>query len=112
MINVYLVIAIVSVTIAGFSQILLKKGAMRPHISFIRDYLNVPVVCGYGLMFASVLATMFAYRGLEYMTVSVIEALGYILVPVLSYLFFKEGFTRNKLLGIAVILAGVIVYNL
>ncbi len=85
---------------------------MRPHVSFIRDYLNAPVICGYGLMFTSVLATMYAYRGLEYMTVSVIEALGYILVPVLSYLFFKEGFTRNKLVGIAIILAGVLVYNL
>lgn len=110
--NIYLIIAVASVTIAAFSQILLKMGAMRPHISFIRDYLNAPVICGYGLMFASVLATMFAYRGLEYMTVSVVEALGYILVPVLSYLFFKEGFTRNKLMGIAIILAGVLVYNL
>lgn len=112
MINIYLVIALISVTVAGFSQVLLKKGAMRPHISFLRDYLNAPVICGYGLMFTSVLATMFAYRGLEYMTVSVIEAIGYILVPVLSYLFFKEKLTRNKIIGIVIILAGILVYNL
>ena len=112
MFNVYVLIAVASVVIASFSQILLKKGAMRPHISFIRDYLNAPVICGYCLMFGSVLATMFAYRGVPYMTISVIEALGYILVPVLSYLFFKEGFTRNKVIGIICILAGVLVYNL
>lgn len=110
--NIYVLIAVVSVTIAGFSQILLKKGAMRPHVSFLDDYLNAPVILGYALMFASVLATMFAYRGVRYMTVQIIEALGYILVPVLSYIFFKERFTRNKVVGIIVIIAGMLVYSL
>lgn len=112
MINIYLIIAFVSVTVAGFSQILLKKGAMRPHISFIRDYLNAPVICGYALMFISVLVTMFAYRGLEYMSVQVVEATGYILVPILSYLFFKEKFTKNKVIGIVIIILGMLIYSL
>lgn len=112
MINVYLLIAVISVTVAGFSQILLKKGAMRPHVSFIKDYVNAPVISGYALMFISVLATMFAYRGIEYMTVQIIEALGYILVPVLSYFFFKEKFTRNKVIGIAIIIIGMLVYGM
>ena len=112
MINVYLLIAVISVTVAGFSQILLKKGAMRPHVSFIKDYVNAPVISGYALMFISVLATMFAYRGIEYMTVQIIEALGYILVPVLSYFFFKEKFTKNKVIGIAIIIIGMLVYGM
>ena len=37
--NVYVLIAVISVTIAGFSQILLKKGAMREHVSFLDDYV-------------------------------------------------------------------------
>jgi len=110
--NVYVIIAIVSVIIAGFSQILLKKGAMRPHVSFVDDYLNFPVIMGYVLMFSSVLATMFAYRGVKYMTVQIIESLGYILVPVLSYIFFKERFTLNKVVGIIIILVGIAVYNM
>ena len=109
--NIYVVIAVVSVTIAGFSQILLKKGAMRPHKSILDDYLNVPVISGYALMFTSVLATMFAYRGVRYMTIQIIESLGYILVPVLSYIFFKEKFTRTKVIGIIIIIAGIAVYN-
>ena len=111
MINIYLIIAFVSVTVAGFSQILLKKGAMRPHISFLKDYLNAPVIIGYTMMFMAVLASMIAYRGLPMMTVPIIEALGYILVPVLSYFFFKEKFTKNKVIGILVIIVGIIVYN-
>lgn len=110
--SVYIISAVLGVIIASFSQVLLKKGAMRPHVSFIRDYLNVPVVSGYAMMFLSVLAAMFAYRGLPMMTVPIIEALGFVLVPVLSFFFFKEKFTKSKLIGIVIIIAGVIIYNI
>lgn len=110
--SIYILSAVLGVIIASFSQVLLKKGAMRPHISFIRDYLNVPVIVGYAMMFLSVLAAMFAYRGLPMMTVPIIEALGFVLVPVLSFFFFKEKFTRSKFVGIVIIIAGVIIYNI
>lgn len=112
MINVYLLCALLAVVIAAFSQILLKKGAMRPHVSFIRDYLNAPVIFGYGMMFASVLLCMLAYRGLPMVTVPIIEALGFVFVPALSYLFFKEKFTKTKTIGIVIIIAGIIIYNI
>ena len=67
---------------------------------------------GYILMFTSVLATMFAYRGIDYMTVQIVEASGYILVPVLSYVFLKESFSKNKVVGIVIIIAGMLVYGL
>lgn len=110
--NIYILSAVSGVIIASFSQILLKKGAMRPHISFIRDYLNIPVVTGYAMMFLSVLMAMYAYRGLPMMTVPIIEALGFVLVPVLSFFFFKEKFTKCKFVGIVIIIAGVIIYNI
>jgi len=40
----------------------------------------------------------------------VLEAAGYVLVPVLSYFFFKETLSRRKMIGIACILAGIIIY--
>lgn len=112
MFNIYLLLAIVGVVIAAFSQILLKKGAMRPHISFIRDYLNAPVICGYSMMFLSLFASMISYRGVQYMTVQIIESLGYILVPILSFFFLKEKLGTKKIVGILVILTGVLVYNI
>lgn len=110
--NGYYALGILSVCIAAFSQILLKKGAMKQYDSFIREYLNVFVISGYFLMFGSVLLTMIAYRGLDFMNVPVLEAIGYVLVPVLSRLFFKEKLTGKKQLGIACILAGIVVYYL
>jgi len=108
--NAYYLLGILSVTIASFSQVLLKKGAMNKYDSFIKEYLNVWVIIGYLLMFASVFLTMLVYRGMDFMNVPVLEAIGYVLVPVLSYFFFKESLTRKKIIGIACILAGIIIY--
>lgn len=108
--NGYYALGILSVTIASFSQILLKKGAMKQYDSFIKEYLNVFVISGYVMMFGSVFLTMIVYRGMDFMNVPVLEAVGYVLVPVLSYLFFKEKLTKKKILGILFILAGILVY--
>lgn len=108
--NGYYALGILSVVIASFSQILLKKGAMKKYDSFIREYLNVYVLSGYFFMFGSVLLTMIVYRGMDFMNVPVLEAIGYVLVPVLSYIFFKESLTKKKIMGIACILAGIFIY--
>ena len=108
--NGYYLLGIISVTIASFSQILLKKGAMMHHDSFIREYLNVCVITGYIMMFGSVFLTMIVYRGMDFMNVPVLEAIGYVLVPVLSYFFFKEALTKKKIIGIVCILIGIIIY--
>ena len=110
--NMYFGILIIGVTVASFSQILLKIGANRPHVSLIRDYLNVPVICGYVLMALSVVCSMIAFSGLDYMSVPLMDALGFVLVPILSRLFFRAGFTVRKTAGIALIVAGMIVYYL
>ncbi len=110
MINIYYCIAIISVLIASFSQILLKKGAMKEYSSFIREYLNGFVIVGYSMMFISLFLTMITYRGIDFMNVPIIEALGYVLVPILSYVFFKERFTGNKIIGILCIMAGIFIY--
>lgn len=108
--NLSILILILSVIIASFAQILLKKSAARVYSSPIREYLNVYVICGYGMMFLSMFITVLAYRGLDFSNVPVIESLGYVVVMLLSYLFFKEKITRRKLLGMAVILLGIFVY--
>ena len=108
--NFYYILGILSVLIASFSQILLKKGAMQKHDSFLREYLNFYVITGYIMMFLSVLATMIVYRGMNYMNVPVLEAVGYILVPFLSWFFFKERLNRKKIMGIACILIGIVIY--
>ncbi len=108
--NVYLLLLLLSVTVASFAQILLKKSAAKTYSSPIREYLNLYVICGYGMMFLSMFMTVISYRGMEFSNVPVIESLGYVMVMLLSYIFFKEKITKKKLLGVAVILCGIFVY--
>lgn len=106
------IILLSSVTISAVSQILLKAGADKNYKSFIRQYLNIYVIGGYGLLFASLFLTMLAYRNLEYKIVPLIESLGFVIVMILSRIFFKEMLTLKKILGICIILSGIFIYYL
>lgn len=108
--NLYLLIALSSVIVASFSQVLLKMGAGKSYHSKIREYLNFYVISGYGMLFLSMILTIVAYSHLSYLSVPVVEAVGYVLVPVLSYLIFKEKLSKRKLVGILCILLGIVVY--
>lgn len=103
-------ILISSVTIAAFSQILLKKAADKQYASFIKQYLNPYVITGYLLTFFSLFLTIMAYKGLEYKIGPLIESLGFIIVMILSRLFFKEKLTTKKILGTCIILIGIGIY--
>ena len=81
--SIHMIILLISVTIASFSQILLKKSAEKTYSSWIREYLNVYVICGYGMMFVSMFLTIIAYAGMEFTNVQIIEATGYIMVLML-----------------------------
>ena len=108
--NFYLLILIVSVIIASFAQILLKKSAGKTYESVIWEYLNPLVIIGYGMMVLSTLLTVGGYVGLEYKNGAVIEALGFVLVMLLSRLFFGEKITKKKLLGNSLILLGILIF--
>ena len=108
----YYLLYLVSVTIAAFSQLLLKKSANRSHDSFLKEYLNPYVIGGYALLVMSMLFTIGAYRGLAYKNGPIIESLGYILVMLLSGIFLKEKITSRKVAGTALILVGIVVFYL
>lgn len=111
--NWYVLLLIASVTISSFSQILLKKAAQKKYPNWIREYLNVYVICGYGLMFLSLFMTMISYKGFDnFANVPLLESLGYVFVMVLSYFFFKEKIIGRKVLGITLILGGIFIYNM
>lgn len=108
----YIIIFIISVCVASISQILLKKSASIERKSKIKEYLNIFVILAYGLLFLSTLLTMYAYKKINLSVGVVIEAIGYIIVAILSYIFLKEKFTKNKLIGIALIIIGVIIFGI
>lgn len=106
----YFLLLLASVVVASFSQILLKKSALKTYSSFIREYLNVYVIVGYAMMVASTLLTVFAYRGIDYKNGPVIDSLGFLLVMIWSRIAFGEKITKKKVLGNLLILVGILVF--
>ena len=93
-------------------QVLLKKSALKVYDNVIREYLNPYVIGGYGLLFCSMLLTVYAYSGMDYKNGPVIESLGNVFVLVLGYVVFRERISLRKILGIACIMAGIVIFNL
>lgn len=108
----YFGLYVLSVIVASFSQILLKKSAAKQYTSVIREYVNPYVITGYGMLFGSMLLTIMAFQGIEFKNGAIIESLGYVLVILLSRIFFQEKITKNKITGTIFILAGIIIYYL
>lgn len=107
----YYLLVILAVFIAACAQLLLKKGAQIQYDNIIRQYLNVWVISGYAIMFAAMIINIFAMsRGVQVKEVSIMESLSYLFVPLLSYIFFKETLSIKKIIAIAVIIAGIIIF--
>ena len=108
----YLILMIIGELVASSSQILLKKSASRHYSSFIKEYLNILVIAGYGMLALSMLISIICYGGLGYMNVVVMEPIGYIIVMFLSRIFFNEKITIRKVSGMILLLTGILVFYL
>lgn len=106
----YSAILIFSVFISAFSQVLLKKSALKSYDSFIREYLNLYVVPAYAIYFLAVFLDLIALRKVPVSFVPVAEASSYIFVLLFGRIFFRESFSKRKVLAMGLILAGIIVY--
>lgn len=109
---VSIVLLIVSVLVSSFSQILLKRAARVQRENRIKEYLNLPVVLAYSLFFASMMLTMVSLKRIPLSLAPIIESSGYFFVAVFSYLFLGERMNRRRKLGIAMILAGIVIASL
>ena len=103
---------LLSVFISSVSQIILKKAADKPYESTLKEYMNPMVIGAYGLFFCSVILTMLALKHVPLSMSPILESTGYIFVSVMGYIFLKERFSRRKLMGFALILAGIVIFNL
>ncbi len=110
MINRYLLCMLVSVSIASVSQVLLKKSALQKYDSVLKEYLNPWVIGGYGMLFLSMLLSVYAYSGVDFKNGPVIESLGNVFVPVLSWFVFGEKLSVRKIAGIFCIMLGIMVF--
>ncbi len=108
----YILLFLFSVFISAVSQILLKQSAGTVYENRWEEYLNPRVMIAYGIFFLSTLATMWAYKAVPLSLGAVLEATGYLWVTLLGVLFLKERVSVKKGLGLVLIVAGIIIFNL
>lgn len=112
MISLFAFAMFLSVVIASISQVLLKKSAQNTYDTVLKEYFNPYVIGGYGLLFVSMLLTVYAYSGMDYKNGPVIESLGNVMVLILGAVVFGERISIRKMAGIVCIMAGIAVFNL
>ena len=106
----YWIALFAAVVLSSFSQMLLKKAAQIKYENVIKEYLNPWVISGYFLLAASTICVIFAFKGVDFKNGPVIESLGFPLVMLLGRLFYREKLTKNKLIGMGLIMLGVVIY--
>ncbi len=108
--NKYVFLLILAVLVSSISQIILKKSSSKTYKLIIKEYLNVYVITGYGLMVLSTVLVVLGLKGVPYKNEPIIESLGYLFVMILSNRLLGEKITKKKVLGNVLILVGIAVY--
>ena len=107
----YYILVISSVFLAACAQMLLKQGARQQYAQWWRQYANGWVISGYAIMFGTMIMNIYAMsKGVQVKELSIIESMSYLFVPALSFFIFKEKLTWRKILAIAIIIIGVIIF--
>lgn len=106
----FLILYIVSVFLASVSQVLLKKAALRTHKNTIAEYTDKYVILGYGLFLICTMLTMIAYKGIPLSIGAMLETTGYIYVTIFGVVIFHEKINIKKIIALAFILIGIIIY--
>ena len=104
---IYIICFLLSIIIASYSQIILKKGAEQKNI-----YINKYTIVGYTLMVISTLFTLIGYKGVDLTLSGVLQALSFVFVPIFSLILLKEKINKQTIIGIAVIILGIIIYSI
>lgn len=108
----YALFALFGVFISGISQVLLKKSAGRQYSSAIREYLNPLVIVAYAMFFGATLLSVYAYKGIPLSMGPILDATGYIYVTIFGITIFHEKLNSRRVLALALIILGIVVYSL
>lgn len=107
---VYAAVALFGVFVSAVSQVMLKKSANKTYESHIKEYLNPLVVFAYVLFVVSTLLSTLAFKVIPLSMGPILDATGYIYVTAAGVLIFHERLNRRKVVALALIVLGIIVY--
>ena len=103
-------LVLVASVIGSFGAVFLKLGAVR--LTGVASLLNWRLILGVLLYLGSSVLYIFGIKHGQLSVLFPMVAVGYVWTLVWSRLFFHEQFTREKIVGLGLVLAGVICVGL
>ena len=107
----YTLVALFGVFVSGISQVMLKKSANKAYASRAAEYLNPLVIFAYTLFVVSTLLSTLAFKVIPLSMGPILDATGYIYVTAFGVLIFHERLDRKKVLALALIICGIVIYS-
>ncbi len=98
--------------VGSFGAVFLKSGAAHLRRSVRSLIANWRLALGIGFYLLSSFFFVLGLRRGELTVLYPMVSLGYVWTLLWSRLFFKESLTRNKFLGIGLVLAGIVLISL
>lgn len=109
---IFYILVILGVFACSCSQIALKKSATEEHHS-IGFIVNRKVMLSYIIFLISVLINAIAVgHGVQVKDLPILESLGYVFVPLLSFVFLSEKCSVRLLFSTVLILMGICLFYL
>lgn len=105
-------VVITSVFVASISQVILKSSANEEQNTIWQMFVNKKVFFAYFLLFLTTFVNVIVYKNLTVTLIVILETLGYIFVPTISYFALKEEFSRNQIIGSIIIILGILIYSI
>lgn len=107
----YSCILLFGVFIGAVSQVMLKKAAQKTYDAPLKEYLNPLVIFAYVLFVGTTFLSVIAYRGIPLSMGPILEATSYLYVTAFGVTVFHEKMNRKKLLALALIIFGIVIYS-
>ena len=108
---IFYLIVVLGVLASSASQLLLKKSAMMEYRSPLSAYLNWRVILAYGIMALVLVSNINAMKhGVQLKDMPILEASGYIFVPILTWFGFQEKIKKRTLVSIVLIIIGIFIF--
>ena len=104
------ILVVIGIFACSCSQILLKKSAQQDHKNILMSMLNKNVIVSYSIMLATMFVNIYAMsRGVGLKELPILESLGYIFVPLLSFIFLKEKIGNKEFIAMMMIVIGILI---
>lgn len=102
-------VMLAGVLVSAFAQVLLKKSALKQHLSFWSQFLNWRVFTAYSIFVIAIFCSIIAYKEVPLSIGPILASTEYIFIAFLDRVVFKKHASATTLTGLGLIVIGIVI---